>query len=422
VAFRGTLLFPGLRPGERLSRHAELGARGALLAADGVPLAEGAGRTSPIPDVAGEIVGRLGPIPPEERTHYAAEGYPPAAKVGLDGLERIFERQLAGRIGGTLLAGRRVLAAAAPASGQTVRTTIVPKLEAAAISALAGRYGAMTVLNPRTGAVEALAGVAFSAVQPPGSTMKIITSVAALQAHLVTLETTFPYATSASIEGYELKNADNESCGGTLINAFATSCNSVFAPLGAQVGAQRLVAAAKRFGFDAPSPISGAPESTIPSAQAIGGPLAVGSSAIGQGVVQANTLEMADVGATIADRGRRPIPTLVYGTPPRFVTVTTPAVAREVERMMEAVVSYGTGTAAQIPGVTVAGKTGTAELRNTGAQTNAVQDTDAWFVGYAPVGRPRVVACALFPNAGFGADTAAPAARAVIAAALGIVT
>jgi peptidoglycan glycosyltransferase len=85
--------------------------------------------------------------------------------------------------------------------------------------------------------------------------------------------------------------------------------------------------------------------------------------------------------------------------------------------MMIAVVQFGTGTAAQIPGVTVAGKTGTAELTDT-ANSNKPQNTDAWFVGYAPVGHPRIVVGALFPGQGAGGATAAPAVRGVLLAAL----
>ena len=77
--------------------------------------------------------------------------------------------------------------------------------------------------------------------------------------------------------------------------------------------------------------------------------------------------------------------------------------------MMEAVVSYGTGTSAQIPGITVAGKTGTAELRDTAGKQNAAKFTDSWFVAYAPVGDPKVVVSALFPDQGYGAEVAAPA-------------
>ncbi len=100
--------------------------------------------------------------------------------------------------------------------------------------------------------------------------------------------------------------------------------------------------------------------------------------------------------------------------------MTTPKIAGEMQQMMEAVVEYGTGTAAQIYGVDIAGKTGTAELTDTAGKQNEAKDTDAWFVAYAPVQDPKVVVCALFPNAGYGADTAAPPVREVLEAALGI--
>ncbi len=418
VHFAGTLLFPGLRAGEQLQRDTSLPARGSLLADNGTPLAEGPQRTSPIPSVAGEVVGALGPIPRPQAVQYASLGYPPGAKVGLDGLEQIFQTRLVGAIGGTLLAGRRVLARATPHAGQTVHTTIDPGIEEAAISALGSSYAAMTVMDPRTGALLALVGFAYSDVQPPGSTMKIITSTGALEAGITTLGTVYQYASSADVDGYVMDNSNNEDCGGTLLNSFAVSCNSVFAPLGLQLGAQRLVATAERFGFNQQPPIAGALESTIPSASTIGDGVAVASSAIGQGKVQASTLEMATVGATIAMGGLRPIPTLLYGAPPRFVRATSAHVAAEVQQMMIAVVEEGTGTSAQIPGVVVAGKTGTAELTDTASSANATSETDAWFVGYAPAGKPRVAACALFPNAGYGGDTAAPAVRQALEAAL----
>ena len=116
---------------------------------------------------------------------------------------------------------------------------------------------------------------------------------------------------------------------------------------------------------------------------------------------------------------------------PRFVRVTSAQVAHEVQQMMVAVVQYGTGTSAQISGVQVAGKTGTAELKNTAAPpsdggtgtttaapTSDPKNTNAWFVGYAPVGHPRFVAGALFPNQGAGGGTAAPPVRQVLEAAL----
>jgi len=413
-----TMVFPGLEPGERLTRTSSLGTRGNLLASNGQVLAQGPNLSSPIPTVANEVVGNLGPISPTAAAAYSAEGYPANAQVGQDGLELIFQNQLAGRPGGTLLAGTRILAQDRPVNGQTVRTTISPQLEIDALNVIGNSYAGMTVMNPRTGAIEAAAGLAFTAAQPPGSTFKIITATAVLQNGLATPTTQFPYLSSATLDGYKLKNAGNEVCGGSLTNAFATSCNSTYAPLGAQLGAQRLLQTAIKYGFNQSTGIPTALESTVPP-DSLGSALQDGSAAIGQDQDQATTLQMADVGATIADHGRRPIPTLRYGAKPRFVTVTTPLVAADLQAMMVAVVEYGTGETAQIPGIQVAGKTGTAELANTGNKKNDTKETDGWFVGYAPVAHPKLVICALYPAAGYGEQTAAPAVRAVLVAALG---
>lgn len=426
VHFLDSMVFPGLRPGERLTRQVRLAARGELLARDGTPLAQGPTRSSPIPDVAAQITGSLGPIPPERAAAFFNAGYPTDVKVGVTGLERVFQHQLAGKPGGELLAGSRALARTQPSPGATVTTTIDPGVERAAVTAMAGRYAGIAVMDPRSGALIALAGVAFSALQPPGSTFKIITATGALEAGIVKLTDTFPILTGAPVGGVTISNANGESCGGTFVQAFANSCNSVFAPLGAKLGAARLVDVAQRFGFNRPTSIPGAGESTIPSASTIGDALAVGSSAIGQGMVQTTALQMTDVAATIAMGGRRPVATLRAHKRPRFIRVTSAHVAHLVQRLMVAVVQFGTGTVAQIPGVTVAGKTGTAELRNTtGPSTDpnapppgSPLNTDSWFVGYAPVGAPRVVVGALFPEAGAGATTAAPAVHDVMVAAL----
>jgi penicillin-binding protein A len=420
IHFSNALLFPGLHAGEQLTRQVSLAPRADLLARDGTPLAQGAARTSPIPDVASQIVGTLGPIPAADASAYAAQGYPPDAHVGLNGLEHVFQTQLAGTPGGKLLAGQRALATVTPQAGGTVTTTISPALERAAVTAMAGRYAGIAAMDPRTGGLLALAGVAFSGLQPPGSTMKIITATGALEAGIVKLGDVFPIQTSATLEGFNLQNANGEACGGTFLNAFAVSCNSVFAPLGAKLGAARLVDIAQRFGFNQPPAIPGAAEPTIPSAKTIGDALAVGSSAIGQGMVQTTALGMTDVAATIAMGGRRPIPTLMLHARPRFVHVVSRHIAALVQRLMIAVVQFGTGTVAQIPGVIVAGKTGTAELRNTAApgSTSSPQNTDSWFVGYAPAGHPRVVVGAVFPGQGAGATTAAPAVHDVLVAGL----
>jgi peptidoglycan glycosyltransferase len=420
LVFGSATVFPGLRAGETLTRTSVLGTRGTIEASDGTPLAEGPQRTSPIPEVAEEIVGTLGPIPAADRRYYRSLGYPANAEVGANGLELIFQKQLGGTPGGKLLAGTRVLADVAPVNGATVRSTINPALETDAISALGGQYASMSILNEHTGAIEAAAGQAFTDLQPPGSTFKIITTAAALAGGVATPDTVYPMESEASVGGFEMQNANSEVCGGSLNEAFATSCDTTFAPLGIQVGGTRLVTMAERFGFNQPTRIPTALESTIPSASTIGDATAVGATAIGQGDLEASTLEMADVGATIANGGRRPIPTFFADAKPTAASATSSKVAAEIQTMMQDVVSEGTGESAAIAGYHVAGKTGTAELATTAGQANDVKDTDAWFVGYVPDSKAGIVACALFPNNGYGADSAAPAVREVLADALGV--
>lgn len=425
VAWRPNLVFPDLQPGEQLTRETTLPPRGTLLARDGAVLARGTDRSSEVPDVAAQVVGRIEPIPAEQRSWMHALGYPDDALVGASGLERVFQRQLAGHPGGRLLGGTRVLARSEPrAAAEPVRTTIDPEIERAAIAMMGSRYGGISAIDPATGEILALAGVAYSGLQPPGSTFKIITLVGALEAGIAKPSTQYPVVSEAKLSGVPIQNAGGEFCGGSLVASFAESCNSVFAPLGARLGAKRLIDVSERFGFNEPLPIPGAATSTIPSAGEIGDDLAVGSSAIGQGLVQSTALQMTLVAATIANAGKRPVPTLELGARPRFVRVTSPEIAREVGRMMTKVVADGTGRAAAIDGVTVAGKTGTAEVRSTVAPrgggelpahlTDDIPDTDAWFVAYAPDRSPRVAVGVLFTEAGAGGAVAAPAARDVL--------
>lgn len=421
------LTFPGVRRGEKLTRVSKAPDRGTIVSVDNKVMAQGPGaaRSSPLGGLASSIAGTVEPSEDaKERKASYSRGFSADTPVGKSGLERALELQVQGLPGGTLLSGRRVLARAKPKPAGRVHTTIDTRLQESAVTALGDRLGGVAAVDPRTGSVRALAGIAFSAPQPPGSTFKIVTTTAALQAGLVKPTDKFPVQTKAVIDGVDLENANGESCGGTFAESFAHSCNSVFAPLGNKVGAKRLVATAEKFGWNENPALPGAQPSTLPEAGGIKTPLEVGSAAIGQFTVLATPLQMASVAQTIANDGIRLRPTLSAQTRKAPVRVTSKKVADTVENLMLGVVRYGTGTAAQVPGVKVAGKTGTAELGDTRGEGNedasgAPSNTDAWFTSYAPAANPRIAVAVLLVRNGAGGATAAPVARQVLGTALG---
>jgi penicillin-binding protein A len=424
VEWKPRLVFPELRDGERLRRESVPPERATLLSRNGKVLAEGPAdaRSSPLVGIADSIAGSMEPEETRaEREGLYARGFPRNWPVGQSGLEEAFDDRLAGRPGGELLAGGRALARSRPRPAPPVRTTIDTRIQEAAVVGLAGRFGGIAALDPGSGEILALAGIAFSAPQPPGSTFKIVTTAAALEAGLVKPTDEFPVQTAAIVDGVELENANGEACGGSFRNSFAHSCNSVFGPLGEKVGAERLVDAAERFGWNAKATIAGEVASTLPPAAEIRTPLEVASTAIGQGKVLATPLVMASAAQVIAAGGVRYQPTLAAGEGEEGVRVTSRRVARTIRSLMVDVVDYGTGTAAGITGVKVAGKTGTAELEDTRGPNAAASDgsnTDAWFTAFAPAVRPRIAVGAMFVRAGAGGETAAPAARVVLEAGL----
>jgi penicillin-binding protein A len=434
IVWERYMTFPGKPPGAALRRETRAPQRASILADNGHVIATGpsSARLQPAGAVAQSVAGGLGqPQTKVERDALRARGFPPDTLVGTSGLERIAENRVAGVPGGQLIAGGRVLASTQPKRAQAVRTTIDLDVQQAALTALAGRYGGVAALDARTGQVRALAGIAFSGPQPPGSTFKIVTAAAALDDKLVRLSTPFPVETKAVIDGVDLENANGESCGGTFAQSFAHSCNSVFAPLGVRVGARRLVAQAERFGWNERPSIPGALPSTIPAASEIDTPLAVGSSAIGQGKVLATPLQMASVAQAISQNGVMTRPRVFPDSPRVRKRVLSRRVAHQLERLMIDVVAYGTGTSASLAPVKVAGKTGTAELTTTvkkEGETPPLEagveakppgfDTDAWFTAYAPVRRSKIAVCVMIVHGGAGGSTAAPAARSVLQAGL----
>jgi len=439
IAWDPSLVFPGLRRGEHLESQIKLAPRAPILAADGTPLAEGPAdeREHPLGSAAIDVAGEVGEASEEELPKLARHGFGADTPVGVSGLERAFNARLAGRPGGSLLAvpesgSPRVLAEAEPRPGAPVKTTIDPDLQTSAVAALAGRVGGIAVLDARNGDVRALAGEAYSAPQPPGSTFKIITTTAALKTGAVSLEDEFEITDGVNVGGRFLNNANGEYCGGTLRQAFAESCNADFAPLGPKIGNDELVKTAESFGFNSP-PTLYAPrivreaelaESTIPTE--IGEEIDLAVSAIGQGEVLATPLEMASVAQTIGNGGVREPTSIVANKKLRPhakpVRVMSKKLAGELTELMIGVVTEGTGTAGAIPEAQVAGKTGTAELGPKPGQENSpnpVQRKDAWFSAFAPAeGAKLAIGVLLIEAEAAGGEVAAPAAAEVLSAGL----
>jgi peptidoglycan glycosyltransferase len=353
-------------------------------------------------------------------------------------------------------------------SGGSVVLTLNPRAQRAAFDGLKGKVGAVVALDPRTGAVLAMASSpsydpsvltthrrtqittsygllqdnpgdpllnrAVQQTYPPGSTFKLITAAAALRAGL-TPSTRIPSPTVLNLPGTtaDLGNFGREHCGDgrttTFADALRISCNTAFGGLGLRLGADALRRQAEAFGFGGdtlhvPQRVA---TSVFPDqltrAQ-------VAQSAIGQYDVRVTPLQMAMVVAAIANGGDLMKPYVVKEVDApdlSQLSVTTPevlrhavsaAIARTLTTMMELVVNHGTGTRARIPGVRVAGKTGT-------AQHQVGQPPHAWFVGFAPADNPTVAVAVLIENGGnFGSDAtggkvAAPIAKAVMEAVLG---
>lgn len=439
VAWQPNLVFPGLESGERLENRVSLAPRAPILAHDGTPLAEGPAdaREHPLGGAAIDVTGEIGSADEEDLMALARRGFPPETPVGVSGLEQAFNARLAGKPGGSLLAvdesgSARILAQDKPEPGAAVQTTIDPDLQVAAVSALAGQAGGVAVLDTRDGNVRALAGQAFSAPQPPGSTFKTITTAAALEKGVVSMDDYFEIVDGVNVGGRFISNANGEFCGGTFPEAFAESCNADFAPLGPEIGNDELVEAAERFGFNSPPTLYASrvveevepAESTIPTE--IGTELDLGVTAIGQGQVLATPLQMASVAQAIADDGIREPTSIVANRKLRPeakpVQAMPKKIADELTELMIGVVAGGTGYAAAIAEAQVAGKTGTAELGPVPGQENEPepeQIKDAWFMAFAPAEKPRLaVGVMLIEAEASGGEVAAPIAGQVLAAGL----
>jgi peptidoglycan glycosyltransferase len=378
--------------------------------------------------------------------------------LGQTGVERFRNAALNGQTGNNLqaildqLQGKK-------RQGEEVLTTLDPSAQRVALSALGTNRGAVVALDPRSGAVKVMASTpsfdpnalgspsayeklttdsknrplinrATQFGYPPGSTFKVLTATAAIDSGAFTPESTLSGRDNVLISGRLLQNDNNESFGAiTLTEALAKSVNTVWAQVAERLGKQTMARYMSRFGFNR-KPVLDYPADEMSTSGEYHGsrvlsptsPLVdVGRMGIGQDKLEVTPLQMAEVAAAVADHGRLMAPHLterivdpdgrtVERISPRVQSVVMkPSTAKAVTSMMEAVVNEGTGTTAQIPGVQVAGKTGTAETQ-IGAAINNV-----WFIAFAPASDPRVaIAVTLQGVPGQGAAFAAPVARQVI--------
>ncbi len=346
--------------------------------------------------------------------------------------------------------------------GDEVLTTLDPRAQRTAIAALAEHTGAIVALDPRTGAVRVMvsspsydpqaahspssfkkvekdsaSSLVNRAVQfgyPPGSTFKIVTAAAAIDTGEFTPSSVLSGRNGIVVSGVPLHNDENESLGPlTLTQALAKSVNTVWAQVAERVGKATMARYMRRFGFDADPQLDYPASEMTPSGEYEGSRLIaptnprvdLGRLGIGQDKLQVTALQMAQVAATVANRGRLMAPHLtsrivspegetVQRIEPRVqAVVMKPSTAAAITGMMEAVVNEGTGVSAQIPGVQVAGKTGTAETQ-IGTAVNNV-----WFIAFAPASDPKVaIAVTLKGVPGQGAAFAAPVAKTVMEALL----
>jgi peptidoglycan glycosyltransferase len=338
----------------------------------------------------------------------------------------------------------------------------VPGTEAA-VGALGGRKGAVVAIEPQTGKVRVMVSIpeydanliptefgrlnndpnkptlnrTTQELYPPGSTFKVVTATAALDSGKVDPESIIDGSSPREISGVPLSNAGGQSFGPiSFTDALTNSVNTVFAQVGENIGRGTLVEYMKRFGFYEDPELDYPDTQMIPSGVIDGDGdyvedgFDVGRVAIGQGglegEIRAAPLQMAQVAAAVANGGRLMRPRLTDRIvrkdgrvaeriePDLQSRVMQPETAEQLAAMMSRVVEEGTGTAAALSGITVAGKTGTAEV---GANR---EFTQPWFIGFAPVENPRVaVAVTLERTTGEGGTVAAPVAAQVLQALLG---
>ena len=337
--------------------------------------------------------------------------------------------------------------------GDDVYTSLDPKATQVAVSQLAGRTGSVVALDPRTGAIKVMyANPSFNSNQinslgpgqsffndstqagwPPGSTFKVVTAAAAIDSGKYTPSSVVNGDSPKQISGVPLSNDNNQSFGPIdLTTALTFSVNTVWAQVAVSLGRATMTKYMERFGFYKKPPLdypafqlqASRPYSSTGKPYAPSSPNQdIGRIGIGQGGLQVTPLQMAMVAAAVANGGKLMAPhltsrvvdpdgrTLQTIKPTVYNQVMKPSTAQDLTQMMKKVVEEGTGTPAQLGGISVAGKTGTASIGLPGSNL-----TQPWFIGFAPADNPQVAVAVTIAQTqgGFGGTVAAPIASAVI--------
>ncbi|HJU82145.1 MAG TPA: penicillin-binding transpeptidase domain-containing protein [Acidimicrobiia bacterium] len=426
--------------------------RGLIVSADGVVLA----RSDPDPATTGSFIRSY----PEGAVFANVVGYS-SLLFGEQGLERAYSADLRSRRDFTIsdllsvVLGRDL-------RPENLQLHLDASLQRLAYQALGGQAGAVVALDPLTGSVRALvtspsydpaqilgsdaanqyqvfledparplSDRATRELYPPGSTFKTVVAAAAIDSGTATQETTYADPAQFPLPGSTavIENAGGGPCNNgsstTLQQAFVRSCNTTFARIAIETGAEPIGETAQRLGFNReipfPWPVA---ESAFATSVLANDDAALGQSGIGERDVRATPLQMAMVAAAVANQGTVMVPNLVARIfdsdgnevetiePSVLDSAFSPETAFVMSQMMERVVTEGTGRQAAVPGIRVAGKTGT----STGIEGRP----HAWFIGFAPVDAPTI-AVAVFVEAGgnigenaSGGSVAAPIASQLI--------
>lgn len=388
---------------------------------------------------------------------------------GTAGLERAYDAQLSGVVAADPVQDLVKKFQLDPSDPQTLRTTLVAKLQQAAVAALGDARGAVVMLDPRSGEVLVLAstpifdasGIAnpatstatFAALQAdpalpllpratqgqyvPGSIFKIVTAVAGLGSGAITPSTTFaeqPGAEKAGllVDGFRVRDGHHPATGSKaldFVEATEVSCNIWYALAGLQTGGDALASWAAKLGFGEPIPfdLRTAASQVTNGGGTFGGGFSdaveLANAAYGQAETLVTPLQMALVAGTIANRGILMRPHLVQafigragtvGVDPEVWREVLPAdLAADVAAAMKQAVEGKLGRAftagARVSGMTVAGKSGTAQLGGSG-------EPHSWFIGFAPADDPQIAIAVIVEEGGRGAERASPIAGKLLAA------